>query len=269
MSLLRPQPIPSQAFERVCCDFSGPYRESKMGNRYICVVTDYYSRYVIIWAMPSITAANFARDFHDHIICTQSVPKLTQTDRGCQFSSKVFTNLCKVFKIEQKFSPAFWPQSQGITERMNSTISAILRTFVNKEQTDWDVYLPSVAYAVNTSFSETLGQTPFYTLYGRMPINPAEINLPDPGRMPKQAYQILEDIVQNQTQAHSIATKKIEKAKSKMKERYDKKVFIPWALKIGSTVYLNKPIAQGKDLKRKLCSLFFGPYVITTFFPQG
>jgi hypothetical protein len=152
---------------------------------------------------------------------------------------------------------------------MNSTISAILRTFVNKEQTDWNVYLPSVAYAVNTSFSKTLGQTPFYMLYRRMPINPAEINLPDPGRMPKQAYQILEEIVQNQTQAHSIATKKIEKAKTKMKDRYDKKVFIPRALKIGSMVYLNKPVAQGKDLKRKLCSFFFSPYVITTFLSPG
>jgi hypothetical protein len=116
MSPLRPQPTPSQAFERVCCDFSGPYHVSNMSNHYICVVTDYYSKYVIIWAMPVITAAVFARDFYDHVICTQSVPKLIQMDRGSQFSSKVFTNICKAFQIEQRFSPAFWPRSQGITE---------------------------------------------------------------------------------------------------------------------------------------------------------
>jgi hypothetical protein len=75
--------------------------------------------------------------------------------------------------------------------------------------------------------------------------------------------------VQNQAQAHTIATQKIEKAKTKMKDRYDKKVFIPRVLKVGSTVYLNKPVAQGKDLKRKLCSFFFGPYVITTFLSPG
>ncbi|OWZ11765.1 hypothetical protein PHMEG_00015169 [Phytophthora megakarya] len=45
----------------------------------------------------------------------------------------------------------------------------MLRLFVHETQTDWDAYLPRVLFAYRTSYHESLGDTPFFSLYGRDP----------------------------------------------------------------------------------------------------
>ncbi|OWZ09507.1 Integrase, catalytic core protein [Phytophthora megakarya] len=45
----------------------------------------------------------------------------------------------------------------------------MLRLFVHETQADWDVYLPRVLFAYRTSYHESLGNTPFFSLYGRDP----------------------------------------------------------------------------------------------------
>ena len=66
-------------------------------------------------------------------------------------------------------STAFHPQTDGQTERTNQVIEAYLRSFVNKEQSDWVQLLLMAEYAYNNSVTTATGLTPFYANYGFHP----------------------------------------------------------------------------------------------------
>jgi hypothetical protein len=66
-------------------------------------------------------------------------------------------------------STAFHPQTDGQTERLNQTLEAYLRHFVNHQQDDWMTYLPMAQLAINNQMSSTTYQTPFWANHGRHP----------------------------------------------------------------------------------------------------
>ncbi|KAE9305994.1 hypothetical protein PR003_g21348 [Phytophthora rubi] len=78
------------------------------------------------------------------------------------------------------FGAAYHPQTQGLVERFNGTLIGMLKMHVSEAQTDWDLYLPRVLFAYRTSYHESLGDTPFFTLYGRdatLPLDVAFLNV--------------------------------------------------------------------------------------------
>ena len=48
--------------------------------------------------------------------------------------------------------------------------------FVSETQTDWDLYLPRVLFAYRTSYHEALEDSPFFSLYGRDPVLPLDLD---------------------------------------------------------------------------------------------
>ncbi|KAG3172018.1 hypothetical protein PC128_g18605 [Phytophthora cactorum] len=51
----------------------------------------------------------------------------------------------------------------------------MLRMHVSETQSDWDVYLPRVLFAYRTVYQEALGDSPFFSLYGRDPALPLDV----------------------------------------------------------------------------------------------
>ena len=61
-------PIPVQdAFDRVACDIIGPFPVSKAGNRYVVVFSEYLTKWVECFPVPSIEASVIARLLVDEI----------------------------------------------------------------------------------------------------------------------------------------------------------------------------------------------------------
>ncbi len=58
------------------------------------------------------------------------------SNRGSVFTPKFWSSWCYFLGIKRKLSTAFHPQTDGQTERQNSTMEAYLREFVNFEQND-------------------------------------------------------------------------------------------------------------------------------------
>lgn len=51
--------------------------------------------------------------------------------------------MCRLFGIEKKTrTTALHPEGDVMVERVNSTAEAMLFIFVNKNQRDWNLYLP-------------------------------------------------------------------------------------------------------------------------------
>ena len=107
------------------------------------------------------------------------VPDSIVSDRGARFTSNFWKSLWDQMGTKLHMSTAFHPQSDGQTERANRTLEEALRTYVNSNHDDWDVHLPLLEFAVNSSQSLSSGQTPFMMNYGENPKLPVDHLIPN------------------------------------------------------------------------------------------
>ena len=91
------------------------------------------------------------------------------SDRGAIFTFKFWSSLCYFLGIKRRLSIVFHPQTNGQTERQNSTIEVYLHAFVNWEQNDWARLLPMVEFAYNNSKNASTGHTSFELNCGYYP----------------------------------------------------------------------------------------------------
>ena len=69
---------------------------------------------------------------------------------------------------------AYHPQTDGLVERFNRTLTAMLAKTVQRGGRDWDQHLPYVLFAYRASLQESTQESPFFLLYGRDPRLPNE-----------------------------------------------------------------------------------------------
>ena len=109
----------------------------------------------------TIDAPGLAEVIIDVVVRHHGLPDSIVTDRGSLFTSKFWSSLCYFLGIKRKLSTAFHPQTDGQTERQNSTIEAYLRAFVNFEQNNWARLLLMAEFAYNNAKNASTGFTPF------------------------------------------------------------------------------------------------------------
>ncbi|CAG2197984.1 unnamed protein product [Mytilus edulis] len=124
------------------------------------------------YPMIGLTAEEVAEIFVSQFVSRFGVPKQLHTDRGTQFESKLFQDLCSRLKIDKTRTTAMHPQSDGMVERLNRTLEDILSKYVTKHQKDWDEHLQLALMAYRSSDHESTGFSPSMLMFGR------EIELP-------------------------------------------------------------------------------------------
>ncbi len=126
-------------------------------------------------ATTDVSSIDAARIFADRVAPLFGFPKKLITDRDTRFTSNVFTEFCRLFGIQNAFSTAFHPQTDGQTERYNAVLEDMLRHYVGADQTDWDELLPAAEFAVNNSKNDSTGETPAFLMQGQHPLTPVTI----------------------------------------------------------------------------------------------
>jgi len=139
------------AFECVVCDILGPLPTTTRGNKFICVWSDYLTHWPECCAVPSIEAPVIACIFVDEIFTRHGAPRTFLSDRGSNFISALVKEVCCLLNTRKLNSTAYHPQTDGLVERFNNTLAASISMFVNPEQTDWDLFLPSILLAYHVS----------------------------------------------------------------------------------------------------------------------
>jgi len=71
--------------------------------------------------------------------------------------------------MTQNISTAYHPRTDGQSERTNQWLEQYLRFWVNEQQDNWHAYLPLTEFAHNNWPNETMGESPFFILYGFNP----------------------------------------------------------------------------------------------------
>ena len=138
--LLRPLPVPDRFFQEISMDFMTDLPDSQ-GNRYLWVIKDRLSKWVVLEAMPSMKAEECAEKFLDCWVRHHGLPKAITSDRGTNWTSTFWKELCRLIGVQQRLSSAYHPQTDGGPERLNQEVQAYLRNFINQEMSDWKKWL--------------------------------------------------------------------------------------------------------------------------------
>ena len=109
----------------------------------------------------TINAPALAEVIIDVVVLHNGLSDSIISDRGAIFTSKFWSSLCYFLGFKWGLSTAFHSQTDGQTERQNSTMEANLRAFVNFEQNDWAKFLPMAEFAYNNTKNASTGHTSF------------------------------------------------------------------------------------------------------------
>jgi transposase InsO family protein len=162
-------------FQLIHLDIVGPLTCTKNGNRYILVIVDHFSKYVVATAVKDFTAETTAKILIDQIICKFGTPNSICSDLGVNFESKLFKHLCELLRIKKLKSTAYHPQTNGAVERMNKTLKQLIKNFVNCHHNDWDEYINQLSCAINTSTNESTKHTPHEIVFGKEFVFPQNV----------------------------------------------------------------------------------------------
>src|SRR5690606_27327898 len=171
---LQPIEPPKTPFDLVGVDYLEPFPLSNDNNRYILVGIDYLTRYAETKAVCQATSSEAAAFYMEHFVLRHGSPKQLITDRGTPFLSRAFADALSRYGTKHKPTTSYHPQANGLAERFNKTITTMLSMYVNASHTNWDVLLPFVTYAYNTSCQSSHRYTPFQLVYARDAVTPVD-----------------------------------------------------------------------------------------------
>jgi len=252
---------PGEPWERLGIDITGPHPTSAKGNRYILTAIDHFSKWVELYPMKNQEATTVARILFDNIICVHGCPLQILTDRGTNFESELFQQLCHLMKIDKVRTTAYQPSTNGQIERFHSTMHHMIAKWVIENQRNWDETLPAVAFAYRTSENEATGFTPFYLQYGREARIPADLVYGDVRGPEETQGDFAADRVDHLRAAFHLAREHLHAAARRRKQHYDLRAR-PQKFSVGARVWCLNPRPY-KARYRKWQSPYCGPFEIT------
>ncbi|KAG3109260.1 hypothetical protein PI124_g517 [Phytophthora idaei] len=156
-------------------DAIGPLPVTERGNKYILEFVDYFKRWAEAFVVERLNSVTFVDVMVNGVVARHGIPSRLLSDNGTNFTSEIAKSFYQTLGIKKLYGAAYHPQTQGLVERFNGTLIRMLRMHVSDAQNDWDVYLPRVLFAPRTAYHEALGDSPFFSLYGRDPTLPFDV----------------------------------------------------------------------------------------------
>ena len=139
----------------------------------------------------------------------------------------------------------------------------MLSMYVEKNQKDWDRWLPQLLLAYRSSVHESTGATPFALLYGHEARLPVDLCFPCPAESSAASTNYQEYTAVLQSKLHYLflqAREKLQLSQRRQASKYNSKA---WGkpLNVGDKVWLFNPRTP-RGLSPKLTKHWTGPFII-------
>ncbi|UYV82809.1 hypothetical protein LAZ67_22000949 [Cordylochernes scorpioides] len=174
----------AKTYDRVRKRFYWPGLYRTVSQYIAHFTTDYLTRFAKTKAATTAEATELATFLIEDVILKHGAPREIITDRGRNFMSQTVREINTLNGTIHRFTTAYHPQTNGLTERLSKTLTDMISMYVDVDQKNWDCILP---YPAGT------------------------------------AEDYVGHLVTNAEDARMLARLNILQAQSKDKERYDKK----------------------------------------------
>lgn len=152
-------------FQHVYIDFIGPYPRSKFGNSVIFILLDQFTKFPLAKSFRNATSSNVIR-YLKEMFAVFGVPESLLSDNGSQFTSKDFKKFLSDLGIKHCRTGVYAPQSNA-SERVNRTIIASIRAYINEEHTNWDLHLDEILSSIRSTIHTAIGTSPYKAMFGQ------------------------------------------------------------------------------------------------------
>ena len=165
----------TRPWDLLSVDVVGPLPYTKEGYRFILSIIDCFSRYTILVPLKDHTASSVSRALYEHVIGYFGVPRGILSDRGREFTGKIWEEMLQLLDVQPHKTSPYYPQGNGLIERMHRTLGNVLRSkLIERNDKEWTLYLPGVMMVLNEAPHETHGYSPNQVVCGhrvRLPVD--------------------------------------------------------------------------------------------------
>lgn len=162
---------PNKPFQVYQCDIYGPLPVTPNGNAYVFTAVCMFSKY--LYAVPLKTKdAITVSEAIFNMFTTFGMADCIVSDLGTEMTANITKHVSEMLGVNQQFTPAFAHHCLGGVERTHRTIAERLTPFVNSHKDNWDNFLNSVIFSINSSVHASLGFTPYEIVFGCRPCFP-------------------------------------------------------------------------------------------------
>ncbi len=221
--------------------------------------TDYFSKWPEATALPNKCAEGVAHFLYS-LITRFGCFEVCLSDQGREFVNSITEQLFQMTGVKHRIASAYHPQTNGLDERTNQTVSRSLVKYLNVDKDDWDEHVDAVLFSYRTSIHASTKFTPFYLMYGREAVLPVEVRK-DLAETSAELAPV--EATEEQIQARVDSLQKIKKAvipaaetniklaQARQKENYDKR-HATEEYKVGDLVMVRNSRDDGRKVKFKL-----------------
>ncbi|CAB4039251.1 Transposon Ty3-G Gag-Pol poly [Paramuricea clavata] len=257
-----PLPQENGPNQRVHVDLYGPLK-SDSDAKYVLVMTDAFSKYVELAAIPNKEAKTVATAIFDKWICRHSVPITILSDGGREFCNNIFSELLTKLGTTHLTTTPRHPQCNAQVEQFNRTMTRYLRAFTDDNTLDWPNYLSALMFSYNTAIHKAIKTSPFRLLYNCAPRLPFfDADAPKTIFLPNTHAQ--EQLLQIQ-RAREIAQEENMSFRDAYTHFFNQNRPTP-NFSIGQKVLLHAPNLVTRARNLKLANPWVGPFSITRVF---
>ncbi len=167
--VLQPLPVPQRPWSHIAIDFVTDLPTSRNYTTILTVI-DRFSKACRLIPLPKLpTAFETAEALLEQVFHFYGLPEDIVSDRGPQFTSRVWKAFCQQLNINVSLISGYHPQSNGQVERLNQEITRFLRSYCHQNQNDWSRFLLWAEYAQNSLRKPSTGLTTFQCVLGFQP----------------------------------------------------------------------------------------------------
>ena len=164
-------------------------------------------------------------------------------------------------EIDKTRTTPLRPQSDGMVERFNRTLEAMLSKFVDGDQRNWDLYLPLLMMAYRSSVHESTGFSPNEMMLGREVLLPLDLVIGQAEPTGNSTTEYAERLSEQMERIHQFARRHLKLSSDRQKRNYDHRPVNQHRYNRGDAVWLYSP-QKKKGICPKLMRYFDGPYLV-------
>ena len=130
------------------------------------VAVDHFTRFAMVRAVRRLTKETFLDWLREDLIGRWGPMARLTSDRGSNFTADVSKAMCELWGIDKHATTAWRPEANGLVERFNGTLKAMLKAYSEDKGKNWNKGIQDHIYAYNTTVHTSTGYTPFHLMHG-------------------------------------------------------------------------------------------------------
>ena len=247
--------------ERIAVDILGELPVTERENKYVLVISDYFTKWTESFPMKNMEAATVARIMVEEVFTRFGIPDQIHSDQGRQFESRLFAEMCELLEIDKTRTTPYHPKSDGMVERFNKTLCSMLRAYINDNHSNWDLLLPYVMMAYRSTAHESTGLSPNMLLFGHNTRTPLDLiyKLP-PNVKHEPPNSWVWELQERLESAHAYVRETTGLAIERQKKNHDKKLSYE-GFNVGDWVFVYFPVKKTGQ-SHKFTPFWRGPFEV-------